>query len=161
VRHIAIDGKTLRRSHDREAGLGPLDVVSAWASETGLALGQLATDEKSNEITAIPELIGQIDVKKAIVTIDAMGCQREIAQKIVAEKGDYMLAVNDNQPKLHEEIHAFFSEQLEDDCASVECRRARERHLADNLAWLRRMTIGLLKQYSSNHSIKGKQQMAG
>ena len=97
---IAIDGKTLRRSHDRAAGLGPLHWVSAWASEHGLALGQVATEEKSNEITAIPERIEKIDVKGAIVTIDVMGCQKEIARKIVAEKGYYVLAVKENQPKL-------------------------------------------------------------
>ena len=84
---IAIDGKTLRRSHDDGRGLGPLHVVSAWASEYGLSLGQVATEEKSNEITAIPELIDQIDVKGAIVTIDAMGCQKDIAKKIVDCQG--------------------------------------------------------------------------
>ena len=98
---IAIDGKTMRRSHDRAGGLGPLHLVSAWAGEHGLALGQVATEEKSNEITAIPELIDRIDVKGAVVTIDAMGCQKEIAGKIVAAKGDYVLAVKDNQPRLH------------------------------------------------------------
>src|SRR3954468_7594115 len=87
VRHIAIDGKTLRRSHDGRRALGPLHVVSAWASEQGVALGQLATDAKSNEITAIPALLDQIDVRRAVVTIDAMGCQREIAQKIVSAQG--------------------------------------------------------------------------
>ena len=85
---IAIDGQTMRRSHDRSRGLGPLHLVSAWASEHGLALGQVATEEKSNEITAIPELIDRIDVKGAIVTIDAMGCQKAIAKKIIDAKGD-------------------------------------------------------------------------
>lgn len=258
TRHIAIDGKTLRRSHDRGGALGPLHVVSAWASQQGVALGQLATDEKSNEITAIPELIDQIDVKDAVVTIDAMGCQREIAQKIVNAKGDYVLAVKDNQPKLCEAIRDFFTEHLEDDLQRVSHRRSethetchgrtddryyylaklpedfslakqwpglkaigmavrvtehadgrasddvryyitsrytsgqkfadavrghwsientlhwvldvtfdedqsrsRNRRLADNLAWLRRLAISLLKQHPAKHSIKGKQQIAG
>jgi len=257
-RHVAIDGKTLRRSHDRGRALGPLHVVSAWASEQGLALGQLATDEKSNEITAIPLLLEQIDVTGAVVTIDAMGCQREIARKIVNQKADYVLAVKDNQPKLCEAISDFFSEHLENDLKSVSHRkhethekghgrmddryyylaklpedfplaeqwpglkaigmavrvtehddgrasddvryyitsrytsgqkfaaavrghwaienslhwvldvtfdedqsRARNRRLADNLAWLRRLAIGLLKQHPAQHSIKGKQQIAG
>jgi predicted transposase YbfD/YdcC len=258
ARHIAIDGKTLRRSHNRGAGLGPLHVVSAWASDTGLALGQLATDEKSNEITAIPELLDQIDVNKAIVTIDAMGCQKEIAKKIIDQGADYCLAVKENQPTLYTSIEAFFNTHLEDDCQSIACRRhethekshgradtrdyylaklpddfplkekwpglkaigmacrwserddgkqsadiryyitsrylsgekfaaavrnhwgienslhwvldvtfdedqsrARDRRLADNIAWLRRLAIGLLKQHPSKHSIKGKRQIAG
>ena len=110
-RLIAIDGKTARRSHDARNGLGPLHLVSAWATENGLSLGQLATDEKSNEITVIPELIDRIDVKGAIVTIDAMGCQKDIAQKIVDGQGDYVLAVKDNQPKLHAAIQEFFSDE--------------------------------------------------
>jgi predicted transposase YbfD/YdcC len=116
---IAIDGKTARRSHDRAKGLGPLHLVSAWATEHGLALGQVATAEKSNEITAIPELLDQIDVSGAVVSIDAMGCQREIAQKIIDGKGDYVLAVKDNQPKLFAAIHEFFTTHLEDDLARV------------------------------------------
>lgn len=108
ARHIAIDGKTARRSHDARNGLGPLHLVSAWATQHGLSLGQLATEEKSNEITVIPELIDRIGVKGAIVTIDAMGCQTDIAQRIVDGEGDYLLAVKDNQPKLREAIEEFF-----------------------------------------------------
>lgn len=118
-RTIAIDGKTMRRSHDRAGGLGPLHMVSAWASEQGLALGQIATEEKSNEITAIPQLLDKIDVQGAVVTIDAMGCQKEIAKKIRSAGGDYVLAVKDNQPKLHQAIEKFFSEALEDDFEQV------------------------------------------
>ena len=114
-RTIAIDGKTMRRSHDRANGLGPLHLVSAWASEQGIALGQIATEEKSNEITAIPELLDQIDVQGAVVTIDAMGCQKEIAKKIKGGGGDYVLAVKDNQPKLHQAIQEYFAEAVEDD----------------------------------------------
>lgn len=255
---IAIDGKTMRRSHDRAAGLGPLHLVSAWASEHGLALGQVATEEKSNEITAIPELIDRIDVKGAIVTIDAMGCQKEIAKKIVDAKGDYVLAVKDNQPKLHEAIKELFSDERQGDLLKMPHRehqtrekghgrsdercyvlakiprhfplkgawpgakaigmavritensdgttsgdaryfitscylsgkrfaqavrghwgienslhwvldvtfdedqnRTRKRRIADNLSWLRRFAISLLKRHPSNHSIKGKSEMAG
>ena len=255
---IAIDGKTLRRSHDRSGGLGPLHLVSAWASEHGLALGQVATEEKSNEITAIPELIDRIDVKGAIVTIDAMGCQKEIARKIVDAKGDYVLAVKDNQPKLHGAIKELFSDERQGDLLKMPHRehqtsekshgrkderhyvlakiprnfplkdewpgvkavgmavrvteksdgttsgdvryfitscylsgtrfaqavrghwgienslhwvldvtfdedqsRTRKRRIADNLAWLRRFAISLLKRHPSKHSIKGKSDMAG
>ncbi len=255
---IAIDGKTLRRSHDKSGGLGPLHLVSAWVNEHGLALGQVATEEKSNEITAIPELLDRIDVKGAVVTIDAMGCQKEIAKKIVAHKGDYVLAVKDNQPKLHRAIQETFSDQREeeflrmsrrehhthenshgrdderyyalvkiprnspltkewptvkavgmavrttvssDGATSSDARyfiasrflsgkrfaqavrghwgienslhwvldvtfdedqsRVRERHVANNLSWLRRFAISLLKRHPSKHSIKGKSQIAG
>jgi len=255
---IASDGKTLRRSHDQSDGLGPLHLVSAWASEHGLALGQVATEEKSNEITAIPELIDRIDVKGAIVTIDAMGCQKEIARKIVDAKGDYVLAVKDNQPKLHEAIKELFSDERQGDLVKMPHRehqtsekghgrsderyyvlakiprhfplkdawpgakaigmavrvtensdgttsgdvryfisscylsgkrfaqavrghwgienslhwvldvtfdedqnRTRQRRIADNLSWLRRFAISLLKRHPSNHSIKGKSEMAG
>lgn len=126
-RTIAIDGKTLRRSHDRAAELGPLHLVSAWATQRGLALGQVAAEEKSNEIAAIPQLLAQIDIRQAIVTTDAMGCQKEIAAQILAGGGDYVLAVKDNQPKLCEAIRDFFSEQLENDLADVPHRRHESR----------------------------------
>ncbi len=87
-KHIAIDGKTLRRSHDRNHGLGPPHIVSAWASDHGITLGQVATDEKSNEIAAIPRLLDAIDVEDAIVTIGAGGCQKAITAQIVDGKGD-------------------------------------------------------------------------
>lgn len=257
-RTIAIDGKTMRRSHDRAAGLGPLHIVSAWASEQGVALGQLATEEKSNEITAIPELLDQIDIGGAVVTIDAMGCQKAIAKMIINGGGDYVLAVKENQPKLYKAIQAFFNEQMERDLKHIEHRRhetrdkghgrveeryyylaklpksfplqkqwpglkaigmainmttdkdgnergevrffivsrymsgkrfgqavrghwgienslhwvldvtfdedqsrVRERCLADNLSWLRRFAISLLKRHPSKHSIKGKSEIAG
>jgi predicted transposase YbfD/YdcC len=255
---IAIDGKTLRRSHDRAAGLGPLHLVSAWVTEHGLALGQVATEEKSNEITAIPELIEKTDVKGGIVTIDAMGCQRDIAEKIVAEQGDFVLAVKENQPKLYQAIQEVFSAHLENDLQDVPHRRhetretshgrtderyyylaklphdfplrkewpsvkaigmvvriteksdgttsddvryfiasrylsgprfaravrghwgienslhwvldvtfdedqsrTRNRHMANNLSWLRRFAISLLKRHPAKDSIKGKRQRAG
>jgi len=255
---VAVDGKTIRRSHDREAGLGPLHMVSAWLSEQGLSLGQVATQEKSNEITAIPELIDQVDVHGTVVTIDAMGCQKDIAKKIIAGGGDYVLAVKDNQPTLHEAIRSFFDEHLDDDLRNAQHRRhetcetshgrrderyyylaplpddfplkdewaglqaiglavrmtekkdgttrddarfficsrylsgprfaqavrghwgienslhwvldvtfdedqsrTRNRHMANNLSWLRRFAISLLKQHPSKHSIKGKKEIAG
>jgi predicted transposase YbfD/YdcC len=112
ARLVAIDGKTCRRSHDSGKGLGPLHVVSAWASEEGIALGQVATEAKSNEITAIPELLGQIELKGTVVTIDAMGCQKEIAAAIVKGGGDFVFAVKDNQPKLREAVEGYLMEQL-------------------------------------------------
>jgi predicted transposase YbfD/YdcC len=257
-RTIAIDGKTLRRSQDSNAGLGPLHLVSAWAGEHGLALGQVATEEKSNEITAIPALLDRIDVQGAVVTIDAMGCQKDIAKKIVDAGGDYVLAVKDNQPTLYAAVEAVFSDARQDELRErphrkhqtretghgrrderyyvlakipddfpgkgawrglqaigmavrlvenpdgtlsgdtryfiasrylsgprfaqavrghwgIENRlhwvldvtfdedqsRTRNRHMADNLSWLRRFAISLLNRHPSNHSIKGKSQIAG
>jgi predicted transposase YbfD/YdcC len=113
ARLVAIDGKTLRRSHDATQGLGPLHIVSAWASEHGIALGQVATEEKSNEITAIPVLLKQIELKKALITIDAMGCQKDIAREIVDGGGDFVIAVKDNQPKLSAAITAIIEKHLE------------------------------------------------
>lgn len=114
-KHIAIDGKTLRRSHDRKHGLGPMHIVSAWASDHGISLGQVATDEKSNEITAIPQLLDLIDVEGAIVTIDAAGCQKAIAAKIVDGKGDYVLSLKGNQEKLFEEVQFEMLCHMQDD----------------------------------------------
>ena len=110
---VNIDGKTARGSRDAANGLGALHIVSAWASEHGLALGQVACAEKSNEITAIPELLEQITLPGTLVTIDAMGCQKEIAGQIVDGGGEFVLAVKDNQPKLHGEIRDFFQTHLE------------------------------------------------
>lgn len=106
---VAIDGKTARRSHDGASDKGALHVVSAWASEAGLALGQVATDQKSNEITAIPELLGMLDIKGSLVTIDAMGCQRTIAQNILDAGADYLLSVKGNQERLEEDIAEEFA----------------------------------------------------
>jgi predicted transposase YbfD/YdcC len=122
ARLIAIDGKTCRGSHDEAHGLGPLHIVSAWASEDGIALGQVATEEKSNEITAIPQLVQQIALKNAIVTIDAMGCQKEIAGAIVDGGGDFVIAVKDNQPKLREAITTYVLEHLERDLKDLKYR---------------------------------------
>lgn len=119
---ISIDGKTNRRSHDAAQGLGALHIVSAWASEEGIALGQVATEEKSNEITAIPQLLQQLDLPNALITIDAMGCQKEIAQDIVDGGGDFVIAVKDNQPKLCEAIQAHFEKHLERDLEDLQYR---------------------------------------
>ena len=105
----AIDGKTVRRSHDRANGQGPLHLVSAWAAEQHLVLGQVATDDHSNEITAIPALLAALDLEGAVVTIDAMGCQRPIARRVRAGGGDYVLAVKDNQPTLHDLVAHHFA----------------------------------------------------
>jgi predicted transposase YbfD/YdcC len=106
---VAVDGKTVRRSHDRRAGKGPLHVVSAWAAGAHLVLGQTAVETKSNEITAIPEVLRQLDLHGCIVTIDAMGCQREIAAQIRTQGGDYLLAVKDNQPLLAQRVATLFA----------------------------------------------------
>src|SRR5258706_4290618 len=105
---IAIDGKTLRRSHDQRRGKAALHMVSAWASANGLVLGQVATDAKSNEITAIPELLRLLDLKGCIVTIDAAGTQTAIAEQIVAGEGEYVLALKGNQKGLAEDVTRLF-----------------------------------------------------
>ena len=107
---IAIDGKTLRRSHDRAKGKAPIHMVSAWARENALVLGQIKTEEKSNEITAIPELLRTLKLAGCIVTIDAMGCQTKIATEITEAKADYVLALKGNQSTLHEEVASFMED---------------------------------------------------
>ncbi|MGH8399294.1 MAG: ISAs1 family transposase [Gammaproteobacteria bacterium] len=106
---VHVDGKTMRHSRRNSSGLGALHVVSAWAGQSGLTLGQVAVDAKSNEITAMPQLLELLDLRQKIVTTDAMGCQKEIAQIIVAQKGDYLLAAKENQPTLYAEIKAAFA----------------------------------------------------
>lgn len=122
---ISVDGKTLRRSHDKSCAKKAIHMVSAWSASNALVLGQLATEEKSNEVTAIPELLDRLVIDNCLVTIDAMGCQKKIAAKIIERKGDYLLAVKDNQPSLHAAIkkiihdssdsvfHRDFSESVE------------------------------------------------
>ena len=119
---IAIDGKVLRRSHDRRNGLGPLWLVSAWAVDRSISLGQLATDEKSNEITAIPELLDNIEIKGAVVTIDAAGCQREIAKKIIDGNGNYVLALKGNQGTLYAAVTAYIILHMENDFADIQAK---------------------------------------
>ncbi|QDU93265.1 Transposase DDE domain protein [Lignipirellula cremea] len=126
LNQIAIDGKVLKRSHDRKRKLGPLWLVSAWSVDRSLSLGQLATDEKSNEITAIPELLENIEVQGAVVTIDAAGCQREIARKIIDGHGDYLLALKGNQGKLYEAVTDYILLHMENDFADIPARRFTE-----------------------------------
>jgi predicted transposase YbfD/YdcC len=140
---VAIDGKTLRGSHDRINGGSPIHMVSAWASDVRLVLGQLKTDDKSNEINAIPELIKTLSIEGAIVTIDAMGCQKKITGTIVEAGADYVLQVKDNQKNLHENIALFFQdpangpfdtfETLDGEHSRIETRRY---FTTDDIGWL-------------------------
>ncbi len=120
---VAIDGKTLRQSFDKAAGKSAIHMVSAWATANHISLGQVIVEEKSNEITAIPKLLELVEISGASVTIDAMGCQTEIAAKIVERKGDYVLAVKGNQPSLHAGVVEFFLDHLDDDFARVKVSR--------------------------------------
>jgi predicted transposase YbfD/YdcC len=116
---FAVDGKTARRSHDRKNGLGALHSVTVWASEFGLSLGQVACAEKSNEITAIPELLRLVDIKGAIITIDAMGTQKAIAAQIINGEADFVLALKGNQGTLHQAIIEHIDEQLDGELAGA------------------------------------------
>ena len=118
LKQIAIDGKTLRGS--RTSKLGALHLVSAWATANHLSLGQVAVADKSNEITAIPQLLDLLDEQGAFVSIDALGCQKEIAAKIRERGGDYVLSVKDNQPTLHEDIQNTFEQAFASDFAGLE-----------------------------------------
>ena len=120
---IAIDGKTLRRSFDAAHSKAAIHMVSAWATANHISLGQVVVDAKSNEITAIPKLLEMLELSGAMVTLDAMGCQTEIARQIVAAEADYCLAVKGNQPTLHQGIVDFFDDHLEDDFARTPVRR--------------------------------------
>jgi predicted transposase YbfD/YdcC len=140
---IAVDGKTSRRTHDRGRDRKPLHLVSAWASEQRLVLGQQATAEKSNEITAIPLLLDRLMLKGSVVTIDAMGTQIEIAEKIIEKEGDYCLALKENRPALHAEVERFFAdpevtgvticEAAEKDHGRLEIRR---HSVTNDIDWL-------------------------
>ena len=161
-RHMAIDGKTLRGSHDQGKGLGALHLVSAWAVDCGVSLGQLATAEKSNEITAIPELLEQVRLKDSIITIDAAGCQKEIAAKIVDGKGDYCLTLKGNQGNLYAAVSEWIEEQMLSDFSNcqmetLECREKKHgredhyvyyqfevpQHLPGREQWKKLKTVGV------------------
>ena len=143
---VAIDGKTLRGSRNGEQM--PIHLVSAFASEAGIVLGQVKTHEKSNEITAIPELLEWLDVRGAIVTIDAMGCQKAIAEKIVDKGGDYLLALKGNQSRLHDDVRLHFEEPGPQ--ASIQMEQAetldkghgrievRHCHVSTDIDWLKK-----------------------
>jgi predicted transposase YbfD/YdcC len=145
---VAIDGKTVRHSFAREEGKGPLHVVSAWVAQNQLVLGQIATEAKSNEITAIPKLLELIDVRGATVTTDAMGCEKKIAEAIVEAGGNYVLALKDNQPTLHQEVELFFesaraqafrdtpcdqAQSVDGDHGRIELRRV---FASDDIGWM-------------------------
>jgi predicted transposase YbfD/YdcC len=123
---VAIDGKTLRRTFDRARGLDALHLVSAWATANGITLGQVAVDAKSNEITAIPQLLDLLDLKDCVVTIDAAGCQKAIAAQIIDQDADYVLALKENHPTLHDQVSDYFLEQIEADPADCKLRRHRQ-----------------------------------
>lgn len=107
---VAIDGKVLRRSHDRGIGQAAIDMVSAWACANRLVLGQVKVDDKSNEISAIPQLLQGLEVSGCIVTIDAIGCQTEIAEAIIAQQADYVLSLKENQGRLFEDVQLLFDD---------------------------------------------------
>ena len=110
---VAIDGKVLRRSFDTASGRSPLHMVSAWACEQQLVLGQIATEAKSNEITAVPKLLEMLSLKGTIVTTDALNCQRAIAQQIIDQGGDYVLALKGNQGTLHDDVSLYLDDPVQ------------------------------------------------
>jgi predicted transposase YbfD/YdcC len=107
---VALDGKQLRRSHDKREGKAAIHMVSTWATSNRLVLGQVKVDEKSNEITAIPELLSRLDLHGCLVTIDAMGCQVDIAEQIIEQGGDYLFSLKGNQSNLHEDVELLFDD---------------------------------------------------
>lgn len=117
---VAIDGKTMRGTDNKESGKRAVHIVSAWCSENNLVLGQVKTEDKSNEITAIPELLDLLLIKGAIVTVDAMGCQKDIATKITkTKKADYVLSLKENHPLLHDEVEAYFKDVEQNDFTGI------------------------------------------
>jgi predicted transposase YbfD/YdcC len=141
---VAIDGKVLRRSFDTASGKSALHMVSAWGCEQRLVLGQIATDAKSNEITAVPKLLKMLSLKGCTVTVDALNCQRAIAQQIVDQGGDYALALKDNQPTLHADVKTFLNDPkaevstakpvVDADHGRIETRTA---SISTDIDWLR------------------------
>ena len=140
---IAIDGKCLRRSIDKASKKSAIYMVSAWAQQNSLVLGQVKVDDKSNEITAIPKLLSRLNIVGAIITIDAMGCQRKIAKQIIHQGGDYVLSLKGNQGSLHEDVATYFTSSLSPDVAveaydgghgRIETRSVR---VTDDIAWLK------------------------
>lgn len=120
---IAIDGKSARRSYQKKGAKQPIHIVSAFAARQRLVLGQVKVAEKSNEIVAIPALLDMLAIEGAVITIDAMGCQRDIAQKIIAKKADYILALKGNQGTLHDDVEVFVAEQKANDFRDVSISR--------------------------------------
>ncbi|MBN4069820.1 ISAs1 family transposase, partial [bacterium AH-315-G05] len=122
-RIIAVDGKTLRRSHDGERSA--IHIVNAWVDENDMILGQLKTEEKSNEITAIPELLEMLFLKGSIVTIDAMGTQKKIVEKIIEKKGDYVLALKGNHQTFSDEVKLYFEDAIKNNFEGIEVSKKR------------------------------------
>lgn len=120
---IPIDGKQLRRSHDKSIGKEAIYMVSAWARQNRLVLGQLKVDDKSNEITAIPKLLDILELTGCIVTIDAMGCQKEIAQRIIDQEADYVLALKENHPGTYADVHSLFAYAQEIGFRDCDCHQ--------------------------------------
>lgn len=164
---IAVDGKTLRRSFNTSDEKSAIHMVSAWSTANGVVLGQEKTAEKSNEITAIPELLNNLAIKGCIVTIDAMGCQKDIAEQIVKQKGDYLLALKGNQGNFHEEVASFltfakesnfknvehnFHEEIDVGHGRIETRRAYaidfkkyKKHMPEGLKWKKLTSIVMVE----------------
>lgn len=164
---IAIDGKTLRRSFNTKDEKSAIHMVSAWSTANGVVLGQEKTAEKSNEITAIPELLNSLAIKGCIITIDAMGCQKDIAEQIVRQKGDYLLALKGNQGNFHEEVVSFltlakeanfknveydFHEEIDAGHGRVETRRAYavdfkkyKKHIPEGLKWKKLTSVVMVE----------------
>ena len=138
---ISIDGKTLRGSHDRHRGKEAIHLVNAWADANSMVIGQLQSEGKKNEIKTIPKLIDLLAVQGCVISIDAMGCQKEIAKKIISEKADYILAVKDNQPSLNKQVQTAFTvtnthsveEQTTKDHGRIETRKCT---VVNNLKWV-------------------------
>ena len=136
---VAIDGKTLRRSYQEGGAKAPIHMVSAWSAKQNIVLGQVKVSTKSNEITAIPKLIDMLTIKGAVVTIDAMGCQREIAAKIVERQADYVLALKGNQGTLRADVEEFFAEQKANEYA--DCTPSRHETLEKNHGRIETRTV--------------------
>ncbi len=141
---IAIDGKCLKRSVDKASKKAAIHMVSAWAQGNSLVLGQVKVDDKSNEITAIPKLLSRLDIAGTVVTIDAMGCQKKIAHKIIQKKGDYVLSLKGNQGNLHDDVVTYFTSPLSPEPAlqsvdgghgRIETRTVR---VTDDIDWLKK-----------------------
>lgn len=149
---VAIDGKTLRRSHDKSLGLKAAHIVSAWANKNKMVLGQVKTSEKSNEITAIPELLNMLQLEGCLVTIDAMGCQKKIVESIITKGADYLIAVKDNQPKLFTEIKSAFKSGDSTEYVGVDCDFSES--IDDGHGRVAERRCWVLRNYSSERTIE-------
>ncbi len=146
--HIAIDGKTVRRTMDKKHNKSAIHIVSAWLCTSGLSIGQVKVDEKSNEITAIPELLDKLEIKHSIVSIDAMGTQKKIATKIVEKEADYVLALKENHPTMEKEVSEYFQSGLKENFKNTKVQyrkqeekghgriEKREYWLSSDISWL-------------------------